>query len=117
MSLSTAATPSSSAPAANVLAPAATDCAPAAANCAPAAADRTPAAANCAPAAADRAPAASTFTAPDLGYLVEPARRGGRLQDPIWNDVLVADGVVACKTCERIIHTAGETHVGRFCYH
>ncbi|KAE9333745.1 hypothetical protein PR003_g13866 [Phytophthora rubi] len=96
MSLSTAATPSSSAPAANILAPAATDCAPA---------------------AADRAPAASTFTAPDLGCLVEPARRGGRLQDPIWNDVLVADGVVACKACERIIHTAGKTHVERFCYH
>ncbi|KAG3187696.1 hypothetical protein PC128_g12503 [Phytophthora cactorum] len=45
-----------------------------------------------------------------------PACRGGHLQDPALNDVLVADGVVPCKKCEQIIHTLGKTHVERVRY-
>ncbi|KAE9036227.1 hypothetical protein PR001_g8943 [Phytophthora rubi] len=47
----------------------------------------------------------------------DPTRRGGRLQDPVWNDVLISDGVVSCKKCEKIIHTSGKTHVERVRYH
>ncbi|EGZ17490.1 hypothetical protein PHYSODRAFT_331461 [Phytophthora sojae] len=39
--------------------------------------------------------------------------RGQPRKDPVWNDVVVADDVVSCKKCERIIHLLGETHVER----
>ncbi|KAG3027974.1 hypothetical protein PC120_g5128 [Phytophthora cactorum] len=46
-----------------------------------------------------------------------PDRRGGRPQDPIWDEVLVEDGIVSCLKCEKIIHTSGKTHVERVRYH
>ncbi|KAE9014137.1 hypothetical protein PF005_g2525 [Phytophthora fragariae] len=44
-------------------------------------------------------------------------RRGGRPQDPVWDQVLVDDGIVSCLKCEKIIHTSGKTHVERVRYH
>ncbi|KAE9128207.1 hypothetical protein PF007_g5344 [Phytophthora fragariae] len=49
-------------------------------------------------------------------YLLAP-RRGGRPQDPVWDQVLVDDGIVSCLKCEKIIHTSGKTHVERVRYH
>ncbi|KAG3194285.1 hypothetical protein PC128_g9498 [Phytophthora cactorum] len=46
-----------------------------------------------------------------------PVRRGGRPQDPIWDEVLVEDGIVSCLKCVKIIHTSGKGHVERVRYH
>ncbi|KAE8883872.1 hypothetical protein PF005_g8499 [Phytophthora fragariae] len=41
----------------------------------------------------------------------------GRRKDPAWDEVIVADGIVSCKRCERIIHQLGETHIERVRHH
>ncbi|KAE8999723.1 hypothetical protein PF005_g19360 [Phytophthora fragariae] len=51
---------------------------------------------------------------------VEPsqhAKQRGRCKDPAWKEVIVADGIVSCRKCEKIIHHMGETHVERVCHH
>ncbi|KAG3236020.1 hypothetical protein PI124_g18958 [Phytophthora idaei] len=45
-------------------------------------------------------------------YLQPPAKKGRR-KDPVWDDVIVADDIVPCKKCEKIIHQLGKTHVER----
>ncbi|KAG2958916.1 hypothetical protein PC119_g26868 [Phytophthora cactorum] len=45
-------------------------------------------------------------------YLQPPAKKGRR-KDPVWDDVIVADDIVSCKKCEKIIHQLGKTHVER----
>ncbi|KAE9046492.1 hypothetical protein PR001_g4544 [Phytophthora rubi] len=41
-------------------------------------------------------------------------RRGGRPQDPVWDQVLVDDGIVSCLKCEKIIHISAPASVREF---
>ncbi|ETN11745.1 hypothetical protein PPTG_09453 [Phytophthora nicotianae INRA-310] len=45
------------------------------------------------------------------------SRRSSRLQDSIWDEVLVEDGIVSGSKCAKKIHTSGKTHVERVRYH
>lgn len=40
-----------------------------------------------------------------------PVRRGGRPQDPIWDQVLVDDGIMSFLKCVKIVHISEKTHV------
>ncbi|KAG3236987.1 hypothetical protein PI124_g18014 [Phytophthora idaei] len=42
---------------------------------------------------------------------LQPPAKKGRRKDPVWDDVIVADDIVSCKTCEKIIYQLGKTHV------
>jgi hypothetical protein len=42
---------------------------------------------------------------------------GGRPRDPIWEKFTVADGVVTCHKCDKVIHMMDQTHVERVRLH
>ncbi|KAG6596103.1 uncharacterized protein IUM83_18617 [Phytophthora cinnamomi] len=44
-------------------------------------------------------------------------RKVGLRTDPVWDNVIVDEGIVSCKRCEKIIHHMGKTHVERVRYH
>jgi hypothetical protein len=50
---------------------------------------------------------------PPEGELSQPAKRRGRQKDPSWKEVIVADDIISCRKCQRIVHHMGETHVER----
>ncbi|RLN91956.1 hypothetical protein BBJ28_00018483 [Nothophytophthora sp. Chile5] len=61
------------------------------------------------------APRTSLYEQGSTSVLIK--RKPGRRTDPVWDDVIVDDGIVSCKRCEKIIHHMGKTHVERVRYH
>ncbi|ETL88962.1 hypothetical protein L917_12021 [Phytophthora nicotianae] len=66
---------------------------------------------------ASAVPASRPAASGDEPSAQQAVRRGGRPYDPVWDQVLVEDGIVSCLKCGKIIHTSGKTHVERVRYH